>query len=288
MSDLSLTSLLKPLAVLCLAASVALIGYGLAGGPDTPLGRFYFRYVSSLERRMRAMFIATKGAHVLAAQCLGVLVALAGALVTQSANLLILVPACLLAPSFVLERMRKKRVAAIEAKLDGFVTALANALRATPSPGRALAMVQPVTHAPLDREIELVLREMRVGSTLEQALGNLSARVRSFHLDAALSGLLIGRQTGGNVPQILDQAAETLREMTRMSGMLRAKTAEGRAQANVLAFLPAAILFAFDAASPGYFRPLTESSAGIMVTLIAMGMWFGSVLMTRHILEVEL
>jgi tight adherence protein B len=288
MSETDVTALLAPLAVVCLATSLGLLGHGIAGGPDTPLGRLYFRYVSSLDRRMGAMFIASKGAHVFAAQCGAIVVALLAALLLQSPGALFACPAIAFAPGVVLEHMRKRRVAAIEAKLDGFVTALANALRATPSPGRALAMVQPVTHAPLDREIELVLREMRLGSTLEQALGNMSARVRSFHLDAALSGILIGRQTGGNVPQILDQAAETLREMTRLSGMLRAKTAEGRAQANVLAFLPAAILFAFDAASPGYFRPLTESSAGVMVTVVALCMWFGSVVMTRHILEVEL
>jgi tight adherence protein B len=188
----------------------------------------------------------------------------------------------------VLERKRKQRVARIEAKLDVFVVALANALRATPSPGRALAMVHAITPEPLDREIELVLREMRVGSTLEQALGNLSARVRSFQLDAALSGLLIGRQTGGNVPQILDGAAETLREMARLSGVLRAKTADGRAQANVLAVFPALLIFAFDWASPGYFSPLTESASGLMITLIAVCMWLGSVLMVRRIMEAEL
>jgi tight adherence protein B len=192
------------------------------------------------------------------------------------------------APVLLLERKRKQRVQKIEQKLDGFVVALANALRATPSPGRALAMVHAVTPPPLDREIELVLREMRVGSTLEQALGNLSARVRSFQLDAALSGLLIGRQTGGNVPTILDGAADTLREMARLSGVLRAKTADGRAQANVLAVFPALLIFAFDWASPGYFRPLTDSASGLMVTFIALAMWLGAVLMIRRIMEAEL
>ena len=168
------------------------------------------------------------------------------------------------------------------------MVALANALRASPSAGRALAMIQPVTPAPLDREIELVLREMRVGSTLEQALGNLSARVRSFQLDAAMSGLLIGRQTGGNVPAILEGAAQTLREMARLQGVLRSKTAEGRAQANVLAVAPIVMVFAFNLASPGYFRPLTESFLGMLVTAIALSLWVSSVLMTRRIMAVEL
>lgn len=275
--------------------AVALLAFGLAcaivrffATGDNELRRAFSRYIASLERRMRLMFIETKGEHITWAQGSAMLVLAALALLTKTPLLWVGLPLVAVAPTMVLERMRKKRVQRIEQKLDGFVLALANALRAMPSPGKALASVLPVTPAPLDREIELVLREMRVGSTLEQALGHLSLRVQSFQLDAALSGLLIGRQTGGNVPEILDGAAQTLREIARLQGVLRAKTAEGRAQANVLAVFPLLLVFLFDAASPGYFRPLTESATGVMVMLAAIGMWLASVLMMRKIMEVQL
>jgi tight adherence protein B len=281
-------TVLKFSAIALLAAGCVLGFVRLSVLSDTALRRAYSRYVASLERRMRLMFIETKGSHVAMSQAGAILVIAAIALITSSPLAWLGVPLVALAPSFVLERKRKKRLQKIEQKLDGFVLALANALRAMPSAGKALASVLPVTPAPLDREIELVLREMRVGSTLEQALGHLSARVQSFQLDAALSGLLIGRQTGGNVPEILDGAANTLREMARLQGVLRAKTAEGRAQANVLAAFPLLLVVVFDAASPGYFRPLTESAAGVMVMMIAVGLWITSVLMTRKIMEVQL
>jgi tight adherence protein B len=281
-------ALLKLALVASFALSAAALVAAFARAPDTLLVRLYHRYVVGLERRMRLMFIQTRVAHVVAAQAACMLLVLILALLTGAPFFLVLLVLIAVAPTLILERKRKQRVARIEEKLDAFVVALANALRATPSPGRALAMVHGVTPAPLDREIELVLREMRVGSTLEQALSNLSARVRSFQLDAALSGFLIGRQTGGNVPEILDNAAETLREMARLSGVLRAKTADGRAQANVLALFPVLLIVAFDWASPGYFRPLTESASGIMITLIAIVMWLGSILMVRRIMEAEL
>jgi tight adherence protein B len=280
--------LAKGLGVALGAAALAVGFAGLACAPDSLLMRLYHRYLTSLERRLRLLFLETRAAHVVAAQGACAVLALAASFALGAPLLLLCVPAVAAAPMLVLEHKRKKRVQRIEEKLDAFVVSLANALRATPSPGRALALVKPVTQAPLDREIELVLREMRVGSTLEQALANLSARVRSFQLDAALSGLLIGRQTGGDVPRILDGAAETLREMARLSGVLRAKTAEGRAQANVLAVFPALLIFAFDWASPGYFRPLTSSASGLLVTAVAFGMWLASVLLTRRIMEVEL
>jgi tight adherence protein B len=283
-----LLRLIKLGCVVCAALAIVSAFGAVIYAPDTLAGRLYLRYVIALERRMRLMFIDTRGSHIVAAQGLAMAAVLALGLTLGLPLLFLALPLIGAAPMLVLERKRKQRVQKIEQKLDAFVVALANALRATPSPGRALAMVHTVTPPPLDREIELVLREMRVGSTLEQALGNLSARVRSFQLDAALSGLLIGRQTGGNVPQILDGAAETLREMARLSGVLRAKTADGRAQANVLAVFPALLIFAFDWASPGYFRPLTDSAGGVMVTLIALSMWLGAVLMIRRIMEAEL
>jgi tight adherence protein B len=279
---------LKLACVACAALALLAACAAMFGASDTLPGRLYHRYVVGLERSMRLMFIETRATHIVACQVAGALAVLALGVTLGAPLSLLALPAIAAAPTLILERKRKRRVQRIEEKLDAFVVALANALRATPSPGRALAMVHAVAPAPLDREIELVLREMRVGSTLEQALGNLSARVRSFQLDAALSGLLIGRQTGGNVPQILDAAAETLREMARLSGVLRAKTADGRAQANVLAVFPALLIFAFDWASPGYFRPLTESASGLLVTLIALGMWLAAVIMIRRIMEAEL
>jgi tight adherence protein B len=279
---------LKYAALLCLTVSVMLGCGGAMFSSDTPFHRAYFRYVASLERQLRIMFIELRAVYIVFAQLAGMLLAGALALVLQKAMLLALIPAIVVGPTLLLENKRKTRVLAIEQKLDGFIVALANALRASPSPGRALAMIQPVTAAPLDQEIGLVLREMRVGSTLEQALGNLSARVRSFQLDAAMSGLLIGRQTGGNVPEILDSAALTLREIARLQGVLRSRTAEGRAQANVLAAFPFLLIFAFNFASPGYFRPLTESWVGALIMLLAIAMWLGSVIMTRQIMAVEL
>ena len=279
--------LVKWLALLLLALALALAVVGLTSR-DTLLHRAYFRHLAKLQRHLRILFLEVSATHIAIAQASALVLGVALAAALGQPLFLTLSLAAATGPTFVLEKMRKTRVAQIEAKLDSFVVALANALRASPSPGRALAMIHPITPAPLDQEIELVLREMRVGSTLEQALGNMSARVQSFQLDAAMSGLLIGRQTGGNVPHILDSAAQTLREMARLQGVLRTKTAEARTQTKVMAIFPLFLIFAFDYARPGYFKPLTESAAGIVVMTLAIGMWLSAVLMTRKIMAVEL
>jgi tight adherence protein B len=274
-------------ALLGLFGSLCTSTYLLAQRRDTWLHQAYFRYRSDLERRLRMMFSEARPEWIMLGQLLGLLLVIAVG-VAFSKIVFVLIPLVIVGPVWELERQRKERVVKIEQSLDGFVVALANALRASPSAGRALAMIQPVTAPPLSQEIELVLREMHVGSTLDQALANLSARVRSFELDAAMTGLLIGRQTGGDVPAILDGAANTLREMMRLRGVLRTKTAEGRAQASVLSVFPAGLIVVFELLQPGYFKPLTETFTGALIMVLGLMMWGASIVMSRKILSVEL
>jgi tight adherence protein B len=281
------TTWLKWGALAGLLGSLTVISYLLAQQRDTRLHQVYSRYLADLERRLRLMFIELRPEWIVLGQAAALLFVITAGIVVAPAAL-VLVPVVIMGPVWELERQRKQRVARIELNLDGFVIALANALRASPSAGRALAMIHPVTAPPLNQEIELVLREIHVGSTLDQALANLSARVRSFELDAAMTGLLIGRQTGGDVPAILDSAAATLREMMRLRGVLRTKTAEGRAQASVLSAFPAALILVFEFAQPGYFKPLTESFTGMFIMTMALLMWGSAILMSRKILSVEL
>jgi len=140
----------------------------------------------------------------------------------------------------------------------------------------------------MDEEIRLALKEIRVGTTIDQALLNMSARIRSPQLDATLAGILIGRQVGGDLPRILETTAETLREIARLQGVVRSKTAEGKAQLAVLAVFPAFLLVVFDLASPGYFSPLTHSFVGWIVILIAVGFWVTSIAMARGVLMVDI
>jgi tight adherence protein B len=100
--------------------------------------------------------------------------------------------------------------------------------------------------------------------------------------------VLIGRQIGGNMPKILDTMAGSLREMNRLEGVVRTKTAEAKYQLYVLAFTPAVILLAFDAVKDGYFDPLTESVTGFVIIFIAAGLWIASIVSARRILDVDI
>jgi tight adherence protein B len=116
----------------------------------------------------------------------------------------------------------------------------------------------------------------------------MSGRVASRRLDAAITAILVGRQVGGNVPEILETTAASMREMTRLEGVVRTKTAEGKAQIWVLAAFPFVLLVAFSWASPGYFDPLAQTTVGSVCTVIGFGFWAASVLSAWRILKVDI
>lgn len=279
---------LKYLAVTLCTSTVFLFTFAIGRDQSSIVHRYWASYCVSLERKLRNMFVATRGAHIAGVQLVALVIVTAVALSSSHAYWFLGLPLVAIAPAAYIERMRRERLARIEKKVDSFILTLANALKSTPSIGNALAYTETLLTAPMDEEIRLALKEIRVGTTIDQALLNMSARIRSPQLDATLAGILIGRQVGGDLPRILETTAETLREIARLQGVVRSKTAEGKAQLGVLAVFPAFLLVVFDLASPGYFSPLTQSFAGWIVIVIAVGFWVTSIAMARSVLMVDI
>ncbi len=285
--SLALTpSLLKGALLAAAAAAAAVTGYAVASG-ETVVSRLATRYVCHLDDAQRLLFRPEIGRRIAASQAalLGVTVLAAVGLGLPYWWAAMLVIA--LGPVIHLRRERQARVARLELQVDGFVVALANSLKTVPSPAAALQATAGVLQQPTRQEIEHILKEMRVGSTLEQGLLAMSARVKSRWIDVAFSAVLIGLRVGGNLPVVLERTAATIREMNRLLGVVRTKTGEGRMQLWVLALFPLFIVFAFNAAQQGYFDPLQHSLVGQITVGIAAVLWIGSLLLARKVLAVD-
>lgn len=256
---------------------------------DSLVYRYWARYTSSLERKLRPMFIFTPGRVIAIAQ-LGAVFALL--FVDIAIVDLPVFPVWLIAvlglPVFHIESMRKKRLGAIEKQIDGFLLALANALKAIPSIGAAFNSVVPILQPPIREEVELATKEMKVGSSLDQALLHMAARIGSRQVDSALSAVLIGRQVGGNLSKVLESTAASIREMARLEGVIRTKTAEGKMQLWVIALLPFVLVVTLSMASPGFFDVLQHTVSGYFVVAIAAGCWVSALLWARKILSVDI
>lgn len=255
---------------------------------DGPVYRMWIRYTSTLERKLRPMFIFTPGRVIALGQVLAVAVILALALVADLPFWYVLLVLALLGPVVWIDSMRKKRIEQLEVQLDGFILALANALKAIPSISAAFQSVANILQQPIQQEVELAVKEMKVGSTLDQALLHMASRVGSRQFDSALSAVLIGRQVGGNLPKVLESTAASLREMARLEGVVRTKTAEGKAQLWVIGALPLALILMLNGFQPGYFDVLKQSVTGYIIATAAGGMWTAALFLARKILAVDL
>jgi tight adherence protein B len=256
--------------------------------PESGLRRAYERHVSKLDRQLRLCFLPSSGRRIAQLQLAGVLLALSAALGLSQRWGYPLSVLGLDLPGRYLARRHRKHVSKVEGQMDTFIVGLANALKAVPSPAAALQYLAPVLPAPLRLEIERMLAELRVGSTLEQALLGMAARLASPDVESALSALLIGLQSGGNLPRVLENSAATIREMHRLEGVVRTKTSESKAQLWVLGGFPYVLAFGFNAVDPGYFLPLQSGVIGTLIVTLAGGLWLGALLTARRILKVDI
>jgi tight adherence protein B len=281
-------TLSKTLAAAALGVSVFLLVLTLLLDASGPARRAWDGYTGLLDKKLKLLLLRPIGQKIAIGQIVGLL-ALGGA------SLLFRVPhaevlALLLAagPVLHLERRRRKRVAEIERQLDSFMLALASALKSIPSVNAAFQSVAETAQGPIREEIELCNREMRVGSTLEEALVHMAERVGSSRLDSALSAIVIGRQLGGNLTRVLENTAGSVREMSRLEGVLRTKTSEAKMQLWVIGLAPFALVVCLSIMSPGYFEPLQASSRGYTVAFGAVGSWLLALFLARKVLSVSM
>lgn len=271
-------------ALLVLGASIA---FGLAMRPTGPLGRALARYAARLDAECRFQFYTIDGHGFLRRQVAALMLSVALCVTTDENILWIVPPLCVVGPYFVLRFLRKKRIEKIEAQLDGWLLVLANMLKTTGGLGDALAGSAELVRPPLRQELDHVLKEVRLGATVEDALRMMAERVKSGTLAAVVTVLLIGRRTGGELPGLLETAAGALREMARLEGVIKTKTADGRMQAIVLGIAPFAAVFAFRAIDEHFFDPLLGNVIGYCIIGGAILLWILAILAARKILRVD-
>jgi tight adherence protein B len=188
----------------------------------------------------------------------------------------------------VLLLQRDRRVTAIEAQLDRFLVAMAHSLRANPALADALVSSTRLLGSPLKDEIDLVLREHALGTPLDRALAAMAGRIGSPIASSALATLRVARASGGDLSATLETSAAALREMARLEGVVRTKTAEARAQGVVIAVIPFPMFATLHAIDPRFLRPVLETSVGHIVLAVATLAWLAAVLAARRIAQVDI
>ncbi len=175
-----------------------------------------------------------------------------------------------MAPRFWLKSQWRNRVRHIDEQVEEAMVYMANAFKANPSLPEAIADVTTAMPRPISQELQVLLREYKLGTPLDQCLIRLQRRMPSRNLELAISALLVGRTVGGNIPKILEDIASTIRESYRLERVIDTQTAQGKMQAWVMGAMPAVVIGVFYLMDPELITPLFHTLIGYMVLAIAV------------------
>ena len=172
-------------------------------------------------------------------------------------------------PFFGLKRAIKRRRKALEEQLDSILQSIANNILVTQNLEDAFMTIVEQYAPPACQEAEIVVKQVRLGSPMDDALTDMSRRAQSRYVDAIVMALTVGRKTGADLPKTLEKTAKVIRETLRVEGLMDSKTAEGKAQIFMLAAAPVLFAYMVEKFNPGWLYPLFHDPIGWVLLAIA-------------------
>ena len=194
---------------------------------------------------------------------------------------------CGVVPLVLLRVALRRRAEKLREQLPDVLTVLASSLRAGHSFMQALDTVAKEIAAPAAAEFQRVVAEVRLGRPIEDALEALDERVGSADFRWAVLAVNIQREVGGNLAEILDNVADTLRERAMMRRQIRVLTAEGRLSAWVLGLMPIAILLLMLAENREYISLLYTTTPGLIMLIGGATFLVAGLLWMRKIVDID-
>lgn len=243
------------------ACLFALAGYGVF---RKGLKRYEEKYLSKTAQALDEMFLIFSPEQVLYLNLLSIfLLATFGFLFTQSWKFTIIAGIIgYFIPRIILRIAKNKRLKKFDEQLVDGLSTLSNSLKAGFSLVQALEMLAREMNPPISQEFGLMLRENKLGVPLDKALQNMTERIPSNNLDLVVTSIVIARTAGGNLAEIFDQIASTVREISRLEGKIDALTAQGKLQGLVIGSLPIGLGYLIYLLDPEMMGTLWEDPIG--------------------------
>ncbi|MFN7996688.1 MAG: type II secretion system F family protein [Bryobacteraceae bacterium] len=202
-------------------------------------------------------------------------------------NVLVLSSILAVAPYLFLRSKRTRRLAAFEEHFPEALDFLARSMRAGHAFTISLKMVSEDLADPLGLEFRTLFNEQNLGAPLEIALYNLADRVPLLDLRFFVSAVILQKQTGGNLGEILTRLAHVIRERFRLKGQVKAASAHGRTTAIVLTIMPIATTILMMFAAPGYLQSMAGDPDGKWLIAGSIGGQIVGQLIIRKIIRIK-
>ena len=175
-------------------------------------------------------------------------------------------------PGFYVKFRQRRRLKAFNNQLGDTLLLLSNALKAGYSFAQAIDTVSKNASPPIAEEFARCVREMNLGGSVEESLSHMVKRIESDDLDLMVTAVAIHRTVGGNLAEILDNIAFTIRERVRIKGQISTLTASARSSGQLITSLPIVLAVFMYFATPTYFKPMTENPIGWIIIAVAIVM----------------
>src|SRR5436309_1324264 len=187
-----------------------------------------------------------------------------------------------LAPRFYVKYRINQRLRKFNGQLGDTLTLLSNALKAGYSFAQAIDTVAKNATAPIGDEFGRAVREMNLGGSPDEALSNITKRIASQDFDLVATAYSIHRTVGGNLAEILDNIAYTIRERVRIKGEIQTLTAQAKASGTIITALPILLAAFMFFVTPTYFQPMFGSFIGwILLAIGAFMIFIGNLIIRR-------
>jgi len=191
-------------------------------------------------------------------------------------------------PDLFLDQAKSKRSRKINSQLPEALTIVANGLRAGYSFNQSMSVASKELENPIADEFSKVIRENSLGKPIEEALVDMSKRAEDEDIDMFVTALIIQRQVGGNLAEILDTISETIRERVKLKGEIKTLTTEGKFSAVIISILPIAIAAVLTIMNPAYIGTLITNTIGIALVVVAVIMEIIGIYLLGKIVDIDI
>ncbi len=256
-----------------------------------PLEAFFLSLprLARLDRLLlRAELPISATGFILLCTLLGMAGTLLGFYLHSTAGGMVLGGIFLIAPVLWLRSTERKVLAKFHDQLPEALDLLGRALRSGHALSSGLEMIAAEMPKPLGAEFSAVVDEISLGLTLKEALENLCARVSSPDLRYFTIAILVQKETGGNIAEILDNISSLIRERVKFKRHVATLTAEGKVSGVILVLLPIAMFFIIYFLNYNYISMLWIEKEGQILLAGAITLMILGVIMIRRIIRIEM
>ncbi len=191
-------------------------------------------------------------------------------------------------PAFYVRMRITRQVRKFNDQLADMLTMVANSVRAGFGLLQALDLAAEQSQPPMSTELQHLLRDTRMGASIETALESMGERVGSYDLDVVITAILIQRSVGSNLSEVLETVAHTIRERARIQGEINTLTAQKKLSGVVIALMPPAVVLMMLAISFDYMSALFTDPLGRLLLAVAIVLDIIGILIIKRIVSVDI